>query len=404
MSWSWWVWFCWIYGSVVGVAMLAVVVSAAFGLRTISDLSLPEWDIWPEGKPHPRLTVIVPALNEQEAIGACLGSFLEQDYDNLEVIAVNDRSTDATGEIMEKLREAFVARSPSSGQRTLQVIHITELPAGWLGKPHAMWKAAAIATGEWLLFTDADVMFRSDSLRRAVAYAESERADHLVLAPTMLALTVGERMITGMLQMVMVGLRPWKVRDPHSRAFIGWGAFNMVRRRAYEDIGTMEALRLQVVEDLELGRRIKRAGFASRFATGPELVQIRWGRGALGPVRNLTKNAFAGAGFRWWLVLAFVLVVLAFHVAPFVFVFLAPGWSRLGFAIELAGIFWIYVRLRKMYRISPAYFLLNPIAAMLMAYAMVRSLVVTLRQGGIVWRGTKYSMDELRRASPKPWD
>ena len=399
---TWWFWFCAIYGGLIAAVMLVTVISAAFGLRTIPDLSGPAWDVWPEGKP--RLSVIVPALNEQEAIGASLGSFLEQDYDNLEVIAVNDRSTDATGEIMEKLRAAFVARSPSSGQRTLQVIHIADLPAGWLGKPHAMGKAAAIATGEWLLFTDADVMFRSDSLRRAVAYAESERADHLVLAPTMLALNVGERMITAMIQMAMIGLRPWKVRDPKSKAFIGWGAFNMVRRGAYDGIGTMEALRLQVVEDMEFGRRIKRAGFASRFATGPELVQIRWGRGALGPVRNLTKNAYAGLGFRWWLALALVIAVLAFHVAPFVFVFIAPGWTTLGFAIELAGLFWIYVRLRKMYSINPAYFLLNPIAGLLMAYAMLLSLVVTLRQGGIVWRGTKYSMDELRRASPKPWE
>ncbi len=403
--WFWWIWFCWIYGSIVAAVMLVIVVNATLGLHTIPNLSLPEWDIWPEGVPgkHPRLTVIVPALNEQEAIGACLGSFLEQDYDNLEVIAVNDRSTDATGEIMEKLRAA-VARPHSAAALDFKVLHIENLPAGWLGKPHAMGKAAAVATGEWLLFTDADVMFRSDSLRRAVAYAESERADHLVLAPTMLALTVGERMMTAMIQLAMIGLRPWKVRDPRSKAFIGWGAFNLVRRRAYEGIGTMEALRLQVVEDMEFGRRIKRAGFASRFATGPELVQIRWGRGALGPVRNLTKNAYAALGFRWWLALALVAAVLAFHVAPFVFVFVAPGWAKLGFAIELAGLFWIYVRLRKMYNINPAYFLLNPIAGLLMAYAMLLSLVVTLRQGGIIWRGTKYSMDELRRASPKLWE
>ncbi|MBI2677846.1 MAG: glycosyltransferase [Candidatus Koribacter versatilis] len=393
------IWFCWIYGGVIGAAMLTIVTIAARGLRTIPDLTKPEWDIQPQGKP--RLSVIVPALNEQEAIGACLGSLLEQDYDNLEVIAVNDRSTDSTGDIMEKIR---VARRPSAAAFDLKVIHITELPPGWLGKPHAMWKAAAVATGEWLLFTDADVMFRSDSLRRAVAYAESEHADHLVLAPTMLALTVGERMITAMIQMAMIALRPWKVRDPKSRAFLGWGAFNMVRRRAYEGIGAMEPLRLQVVEDMELGRRIKRAGFASRFATGPQLVQIRWGRGALGPVRNLTKNAYAGLGFRWWLALALVLATLAFHVVPFFAIWFAPGWTKLGFAIELAGLFWIYFRLRKLYNINPAYFFLNPVAGSLMAYAMLRSLVVTVRQGGIIWRGTKYSTEELRRASPKPWD
>ena len=422
-----WIWFFAIYGAIIGVTTLIVVITAAIGLRQIEDLSLAAWDAAPNHErlaseantSHPRLTVIVPALNEEEAIGASLGSLLEQDYDNLEVIAVNDRSTDSTGEIMERMAAAASSARISANQSSagvppavaratspalFKVIHITELPPGWLGKPHAMWTAAKEATGEWLLFTDADVMFRSDSLRRAVAYAEHEHADHLVLAPTMLAMNMGERMITAMIQMAMIALRPWKVRDPHSKAFIGWGAFNMARRRAYDGIGTMESLRLQVVEDMELGRRIKRAGFASRFATGPGLVQIRWGRGALGPVRNLTKNAFAGMGFRLWLVFLVVLATLAFHVVPFIAVWFVPGWTKLGFAVELAALFWIYFRLRHLYNISPGYFLLNPVAGLLMAYAMLRSLVVTLRQGGIVWRGTKYSIEELRRASTNLWD
>lgn len=387
-------WFWAAYSGVVGVVMLVITVDALIGLRRLPDLTRPEWDGPREGKP--KLTVIVPAKNEEEAIGACLGSFLDQTYDNLEVIVIDDRSTDSTG--------AIIDRMAATRPELFRVLHLTALPAGWLGKQHAMWRAAQLATGDLLLFTDGDVMFGRDSLRRAVAYAEAERADHLVLAPTMLALTFGERLITAMIQMAIIGLKPWRVSDPKSRAFVGWGAFNLVRRSAYHAIGGMEPLRLCVVEDMELGRRVKRAGLRSRFAFGPGLVQLRWGRGLLGPVHNLTKNAYAGMGFRVWLVAALVLAMLAFHVLPFALVWVAPGWTKLGFAVEFAALFAVYVRLRKLYRINPLFFFLNPVGAVFMCYAMLRSLFVTLRQGGIVWRGTKYSLDELRAASPKPWD
>ena len=388
------IWFWWIYGSVIGAAMLVIVVIAYLGLRRVDDLTDPRFDQWPPA-PHPRLSVIVPAKNEEEAIGACLASFLEQDYDNFEVIAVNDRSDDGTPEIMEKIAAASEGR--------IKVVHIKELPPGWLGKQHAMWTAAKLATGDILLFTDGDVMFAPQALRRAVAYMEATRGDHFVLVPTMLALSVGERIITAMVQMALIGMRPWKVSDPDSRAFVGWGAFNMVRRRAYDAIGTMEALRLAVVEDMELGRRCKRAGFAARFAFGPKLVQLRWGKGMLGPVNNLTKNAYAGLGFSTTLVLAMLLVMLAFHIAPFFLVWFAPGWTKLGFIVELLALFGIYTRLYRVFDINPLYFFANPLGAGLLCYAMLRSLVVTLRQGGIVWRGTKYSMEELRSAQPKPW-
>lgn len=398
-------WFWWTYSSLVGAVMLVIMLTAYLGLRRIPDLTRAEWDRWPGERgaleekpsgPHPRLTVIVPAKNEEEGIGACLGSFLDQDYDNFEVIAVNDRSTDSTGEIMEKLAAA------SNGR--IRIVHITDLPPGWLGKQHAMWTAAKLATGGLLLFTDGDVMFRSDALRRAVAYIEETNGDHFVLAPTMLALSVGERIITAMVQMALIGMRPWKVSDPDSRAFVGWGAFNMVRRRAYDAIGTMEALRLAVVEDMELGRRCKRAGFAARFAFGPKLVQLRWGKGLLGPVNNLTKNAYAGLGFRAWLALAGIVAMLAFHILPFFLVWIVPGWTKLGFSVELAALFLIYVRLHRVFDINPLYFFANPIGAALLCYAMLRSIFVTLKQGGIVWRGTKYSLEELRAASPKPWE
>ena len=193
---------------------------------------------------NPRVSIIVPARNEEETIEQALNTLLALDYDNYEVIAVNDRSTDRTGEIMER----DCGKSPLSQKREngapachsdLRVIHHSELPAGWLGKTHAMWTAANQATGDWLLFTDADVLFKPDSLRRALAYAESEPADHVVLFPRMIMKRPGEYMMIAFFQtMFMFGHRPWKVADPSTDDHMGVGAFNLVRRSVYDAVGT----------------------------------------------------------------------------------------------------------------------------------------------------------------------
>jgi cellulose synthase/poly-beta-1,6-N-acetylglucosamine synthase-like glycosyltransferase len=283
----------------------------------------------------------------------------------------------------------------------LRVLHITELPRGWLGKTHAMWSAARLAAGDWLLFTDGDIVFRPDALRRALVYAQHTRADHFGLAPNFIDPSFGEKMALAIFQLGLVAGRIWKVPDARSRAHIGIGAFNLIRRDVYEKIGTWGAIRLEVVEDLQLGKRVKACGFASRAGLGPGLVTVKWAGGAIGIAHNLTKNIFAVLGYRWYMALGAVLLVLAFHIAPFVFVFTAPGWTRLGFAVCLLGIFSYYVLLRRFSGISPLYFLLHPVGALMCIYTILRSAFLTLRRGAVVWRGTAYSLDELRRGSPK---
>ena len=382
------IWFWWIYGVCVGGIMLVAVIDATLGLPTIADLTRPEFDCWPEGK-HPRVTVIVPALNEEQGIAACLTSLVAQDYDNIEIIAVNDRSTDRTGEIMEQV-------AASAGGR-LRVLHITELPPRWLGKPHAMWKAASQATGDWLLFTDGDVIFRPDAIRRTVTYADTVHADHFSMFPTMIFRSFGETMMMSFFQFAGLAARPWKFPDPKSRACAGAGAFNLVRRRVYESIGTFESLRLAVVEDLMLAYRVKGAGFATRAAIGREMVSVHWASGAMGIVRTLGKNFYAVLGYRWYLALLLSFFMLAFNVGPFFFVWLAPGWSKLGFVLYLACLFYGYWLFRNFNKISPGYFFLHPVSSTLAAYAVVRSMVITIARGGVVWRGTLYPLKELRK-------
>src|SRR5579864_4124861 len=380
-------WLWWLYGGGVSLILLAVLIDTCVGLRRLDDLSQPKWLASPEGEP-PRVTVIVPALNEENGLEACLRSLAAQNHKNLEIIAVNDRSTDATGAIMDRIAAEFPGR--------IRVLHITELPAGWLGKTHGMWKAANLASGDWLLFTDGDVVFADNAISRAAAYAEQIHADHVSLLPTLITRSMGERMmIAAMFQFGIAAARPWKAADPRSRFAVGAGAFNMVRSAAYKAVGGFEALRLEVVEDMALAFRLKRAGYASRAPVAPDMVKVHWASGAMGIVRTLTKNSYAVIGFRWYLALAIVILILAFHVGPFVFVWIAPGLTKMVFGFALACLFAFYLVFAAQDGISPAYFLLHPIGGLLTAYAVLRSAFLTITGKGIVWRGTKYPLAEL---------
>ncbi|HEV2469534.1 MAG TPA: glycosyltransferase family 2 protein [Candidatus Sulfotelmatobacter sp.] len=383
--------FYWIAGIILALAWCSRIVDAALGMPSVADVSRPEWNrnpVTPSG--NPRISIIVPARNEEATIERALQTLLSLDYDNYEVIAVNDRSTDRTGEIMERIAQ--------TGQSKLRVIHHNELPPGWLGKTHAMWTAGNLATGDWLLFTDADVLFKPDSLRRALAYAEAERADHVVLFPRMIMQRPGEYMMIAFFQtMFMFGHRPWKVADPSTDDHMGVGAFNLVRRRVYEGVGTYRALRMEVLDDMKLGKVVKKAGFAQRNVFGGDLISIRWGRGAFGIVNNLTKNFFAVLSFQLWRTILSVIGLAFLNFGPFLGIWLAHGWARLPYAIALGSLFLIYIGISWRSSVPSYYFLLHPISTALFIYTLMRSTFLTLWNDGIVWRGTKYPLEELRK-------
>ncbi|HEX6466653.1 MAG TPA: glycosyltransferase, partial [Terriglobales bacterium] len=321
-------------------------------------------------------------------------SLLALDYDKFEVIAVNDRSQDKTGAIMEALAAQF--------PQQLRVVHITELPSGWLGKTHAMWRAAENAGGEWLLFTDGDVFFRKDAVRRAVAYAKETAADHLVLFPSLIMKGLGEQVMLGFFQsMFALAHRPWKVADPNARDYLGVGAFNLIRRSAYEMIGTYQALRMEVLDDMKLGKAVKEHGLRQRSVFGRDLVRLRWVKGALGVVNNLTKNLFALMEFRWERGLGAALALAIFNLGVPIGVVFAPGAAKIGFAIAYAVIAGIYAGMSKRSELSWLCFLFHPVAAALFIFAILRSIAVTLHQGGVVWRGTLYPLEQLRAMSAK---
>lgn len=388
-----WGTFNWVAGSILGLAWSSRIVEAAFGLPHIADISRPEWDRHPSSTGRePRVSIIVPARNEEESIRETLQQLLALDYSNYEVIAVDDRSTDDTGQKMDQ-----VAASPAA-HGLLKVLHIAELPSGWLGKTHAMWTAGLQATGDWLLFTDADVLFKPDALRRAVAYAEAERADHVVLFPRMIMKRPGEKMMIAFFQALFVfGHRPWKVADPKARDHMGVGAFNLVRRSVYDAIGTYCALRMEVLDDMKLGKVVKNSGFAQRNVFGEDLISLRWAKGAFGIVNNLTKNFFAVLSFQWPRTVASTIGLGFLNLGPFLGIWLAHGWARIPYGVALLSIFLIYYGMSVRSAVPSYYFFLHPISTSLFMYTLLRSMAHTLTNDGIVWRGTKYPLDELRK-------
>jgi cellulose synthase/poly-beta-1,6-N-acetylglucosamine synthase-like glycosyltransferase len=381
--------FHWIAGTILALAWASRVVDAAFGMRRVADISRPEWNP-SQAHTFPRVSVIVPARNEEEHIEESLIRLARLDYPDYEVIAINDRSTDSTGEIMEKVARGNAER--------LRVIHITELRAGWLGKVHAMWTGARQASGEWLLFTDADVLFKPESITRAMFYAGSENADHVVLFPRMIMHSVGETMMVAFFQTLFVfGHRPWKVADPKAKDHIGVGAFNLVRRSVYEAIGTYAVMSGEVLDDMKLGKLVKNAGYAQRNVFGDDLITLRWVKGAVGMVNNLTKNFFAIMSFQWPRALASAFLLAFLNIGPFIGIFLAHSWARVPYAIALLAMFGIYLGMSWMSDVPVYYIVLHPVGGAMFVYIMLRSMLLTLARGGITWRGTFYPLEELRK-------
>jgi len=415
----------WIAGIILALAWFSRIVEAAIGMPSVADIAQPEWDRRPAApNGEPRVSIIVPARNEEEDIRATLVRLLALDYSNYEIIAVNDRSTDRTGRIMDEVaaaenasrtdtlldcapgllvRGAAAPALQTAADRSvratrLKVIHISELPSGWLGKTHAMWTAGQRATGDWLLFTDADVLFRPDSLRRAIAYAEAERADHVVLFPRMIMKTPSERMMMAFFQALFVfGHRPWKVADPKARDHMGVGAFNLVRRPVYDAVGSYQALRMEVIDDMKLGKVIKNGGFAQRNVFGEDLISLYWAKGIFGIVNNLTKNFFALLSFQWPRTVASIIGVGFLNLGPFFGVWLAHGWARVPYLVAFGSLFLVYYGMSRRSTIPPYYFFLHPISTCLFMYTLLRSMVQTLVNNGVVWRGTRYPLDELRK-------
>jgi glycosyltransferase involved in cell wall biosynthesis len=322
-------------------------------------------------------------------VEAAARSLLGQDYPKLTVIVVDDRSTDGTSEILDRL----AAENPR-----LRVVHVTSLPEDWIGKCHALAEGARATDSEWILFVDGDVTLAPDAARRGVSLAVRQGWDHVAVGPDMILESLGEAVFVGAFMSVFNATqRPWLASDPARKNAIGIGAFNLVRREAYERAGGHAAIRYEILDDMALGKILKESGARQTFARHDELAMVRWHADLGGLIHGVEKNAFPAARYNVWLGATAPWLILVVAWAPVVGFFLPGLWPK---ALALAA--WIgvligYREVERAARISLWQAALMPVGVTIFVYAFLRSMVVTLRQGGVRWRGTFYPIAELRR-------
>ena len=339
----------------------------------------------------PRISLMFAARDEQEKLPGAMATLIAIDYPNLEIIAVDDRSTDATAHILEEF---------AASHERLKVIHLRDLPAGWLGKPHALQKAYESSTGEYLVFTDADVKFRPDALRRVVTLLRDQHLEHLTLFGDVERSNFWDTLLITFFGMgFQLVTDSYQVSNPHSRSYAGIGAFQLLKRSAYETLGTHRRLAMEVVDDMKLGKLVKLAGFRSGIAVAQDAVSVEWHLGLSNLIHGLEKNSFAAAQYRPLIAAGQILSLLIFNVLPFAGLLFGHGWVPLFSAIAVVIALCFHAGVDMVMCVSPLYCFTLPIGALLFAFILFRSTVVTIRQGGIIWRGTFYPLAELRRGS-----
>jgi glycosyltransferase involved in cell wall biosynthesis len=378
--------------AIIGLGLVLVNGSEMMvGIRTLLALRSIDEARSPLDGPPAALSIIVAARNEEKHLEGALRSLLNQHYTNLEVIVVNDRSTDGTGAIVSRLATEYPH---------LRVVNVTKVPPGWLGKNFALQTGYAHSRGTYLLFTDADIYFDPSVAGRAINHFERSSLDHLTLLPDFrppprafaarsfnLFFTFGFLLFT----------RAWRARHTGSPQYVGVGAFNLVRRSAYEAMGTHQAIALRPDDDMKLAKMMKARGFRADVLLGSGLVGVEFYTSLAEIILGFTKNFFAGLDYQVGRVAWAGLAVFGVFIWPVIAAFSFSGplqWANLVLLL-LVTVQMAALARRTGQRARYAFGF--PLSALLFIYILVRSTAVTLGSGGIRWRETFYSLKELRQ-------
>jgi glycosyltransferase involved in cell wall biosynthesis len=338
--------------------------------------------------PLPTLSVVVAARNEEADIERALSTLRDQDYPGLEVVVVDDRSEDSTGAILDRMAAA---------DSRIRVLHLNELPAGWLGKNHALQRGAEAASGEFLLFTDADVRFAPSCLSRAGGFAVERGLDFLSVSPLIEADGIILRAFMGVFTFFFALMfLPWRARIPGSKRFVGIGAFNMVRRSFYFRHGGHEPIRLRPDDDLQLGRFSKLRGARQDLLFGCGALAVRWYPSVGAMVRGLEKNAFTVYNYSFARAVLSVPLVVALNVAPFVGALLPIGPARWLFLAAALCIVVACADGARFHGLARWCGFFYPAIIAFFGFIVLRAVLLTALRGGILWRGTFYSLESLR--------
>jgi len=371
----------------------AMIIGFIWSLKRLPLFSDDMKNVTEETGNWPFLSIIIPACNEAQHIESALSSLLEQDYPNMEIIAINDRSTDRTGVIIENL-----ARKDSR----LKALHIKELPPGWLGKVNALHQGVQQAKGEWYLFTDADVHFHPRSLRRTYLYARHFNADHLALFPKVHVNSfLLDLCVRTFGLFFLLNTRSALVNRANSKTPMGIGAFNLVRAETFHRSPGFEWLRLEPCDDYGLGLIINRAGGKTRFALAEEDLSLTWYGSVKEMFKGLEKNLFgAGMSYQWWRLILSILFLWGLVTFPPKALIAGiktgslPLLAASTAAFTMNIIFLFFVPEKGKAKLTVLFL---PLGILILALMMCWSGLKCIINGGIDWRGTHYSMKELKK-------
>jgi Glycosyl transferase family 2 len=387
---------CWLV--VAGVGFAYACVSAWGTWRVVRGIPVLAEDRSPAPAQWPRVSLVVPARDEVETLGPAIRSRLAEGYPALEVVLVDDRSTDGTGALVDRL---------AAEDGRVRAVHVQTLPAGWLGKLNALRAGLELASGEWILFSDADVHLAPGALQRAVAFAEARGIDHLSVLPELLPLQwLIDAAMASFSRTGLVMGRVWLVADPRSTVGGSVGAFGLFRRSALERTPGIEHIRLEVADDLALGQMLKAAGARSALVNGRGVVLLQYHRSFEAMVRSSEKAA-ALFDYRLAPALGWTASLAALELGPFLVAAFAS--TPLARALGAAGAVLLLGSTASMchfagQRLRSA--LLSPLGTLLNAALLLRAAWVARARGGLLWRSTLYRPEELRpgRRVRAPWN
>ena len=347
----------------------------------LDEENLPEPERWPQ------ISVVVPARDEAADIERCLKTLLASDYPALEIIAVNDRSQDTTGQIMERL---------AAKDERLKVLQIQNLPEGWLGKNHAVFQGVKQASGEYLLFSDGDIFFAPDVLTLAMRHSLKHDLDHFCLFPNFELGDYFENLFLVHFGLMFFSqLKSWRLEnDP--KTYVGIGAFMLVRRSLYEQAGGHQPLAMEVIDDVMLGKLLKRSGARSGARLAGERLTLRWHRGIGGLARGLEKNAFAAMRYSLPMLMLFTVLSLLLFLFPYLAIILWQDARAWGYFGALALMHFVYLKAGQRFGQGWHVTFGVPLAIVFGLYIFWRSALKTCFQKGIYWRDQFYSLKTLK--------
>lgn len=365
------------------------LIEFIIGFRKIKNLSQQELI---DRNSLPKVSILLSVLNEEKSIESVITSLLNLDYPNLEVIAINDRSSDNTPAILERMQKQH---------SRLHVYHINQLPNGWFGKNHALDFASQYANGEWLLFTDADVTMKKDTLLKSMSYALENKLHHLTIHEDHFRdrfwLNI---LLLGQYVSYSMTIKPWCIRDPKSKKSLGRGAFNLIEKKAYMQSGAHRAIALECLDDLKLGELLKKNGYRQDVVAGQDYVEFKWYGSLQEMIKGLEKNSFSFFNYNFSLALLAIAGSFLIFIWPLLAIFVCTGiffWLNImSVGLTIA----IFAYIAKQFRLKKIYAIFYPIAMSILLYTVWNSMIKTYKNRGVIWRGTHYPLEMLRIKVP----